>query len=208
MHSLVTVVDGEFAPHSPVMLYLRVAARHDKVKGVVGLQFALDRSNHVGIVVEVEEAKHLACGDVSDKSDPFVRLLWGEWKVGQTNVIMNDQDPIWEEEKFVLPMKRSAKDKLLAGGDDGSDDGQGEGKDAAGDDDAIPDLKFEVRDFDAKGLGDNLGEVIWEAKELLLLAEEGDGHEVTEQQLYNPPGTILIISFRKSVTNTVFHRGI
>ena len=83
-----------------------------KVKGVIGLQFALDRSAHQAVVVEVEEARHLACGDVSAKSDPFVRLLWGERMVGQTNVVMNDQDPIWEEERFVLPVKRSARDKL------------------------------------------------------------------------------------------------
>ena len=36
VHSVVTVADGGFTPHSPVRLYLKAAARHDRVNGVAG----------------------------------------------------------------------------------------------------------------------------------------------------------------------------
>ena len=36
VHSVVTVVDGGFTPHSPVRLHPRAAARHDKVRGIAG----------------------------------------------------------------------------------------------------------------------------------------------------------------------------
>jgi hypothetical protein len=126
-------------------------------------------------LIEVDEAKRLASGDETGKSDPYVRLKWGgedrEWQVGMTYWIKDEENPIWEGQQFVLPVPKAQFDEQ------GVEQLPLHPAAAAG-----LRLHMEVRDHDPVGLGDHLGNVFFKAQELLN-HDEGE-HDF---DLYRPP---------------------
>jgi hypothetical protein len=100
--------------------------------------------------VDVCEAHGLAKADSgADKSDPYVLVYWNGKKIGETEMISDDHDPVWEDEKFVisLPPDLSACS-----------------------------LRMEVRDFDidqTNGMGTMLGQIEVDGSELLAMLGPG-----------------------------------
>ena len=56
------------------------------------------------IRLQVLNASGLAQADAKGKSDPYVLVYFNDVKIGQTEHIENDHDPVWMDEHFLIPM--------------------------------------------------------------------------------------------------------
>jgi len=117
--------------------------------------------------VEVISASHLASADAKaakrgalhksnvHKSDPFCVIKWDDQKVGQTSVVWDANDPVWENEVFVLQLPIKEADMIGHK------------------------VKIEVHDMDDGGTGEFLGCTTISGVELAKLPSWGhDSHEV------------------------------
>jgi Ca2+-dependent lipid-binding protein len=68
-------------------------------KGQAGKRVHLDEGEH-RLDIEVCAARGLAKADTFGSADPYVKVFWNNVKIGATNVISNNQNPVWEDEKF------------------------------------------------------------------------------------------------------------
>jgi len=119
----------------------------------------------LGLEATVISASDLICGDKTGKSDPYVLAYCGGQLIAQTLVIDNNHDPTWEDENFLLTILLNEQKE-----------------------DGCNDIRMEVRDHDVKGLGDFLGEVYLNSKDVKsLLADFNDCDEAMEYELTHKP---------------------
>jgi Ca2+-dependent lipid-binding protein len=84
------------------------------------------------LMLQVHRAEGLVKADLFGKSDPFCIIRWGGKEAARTKVIQKTLDPVWDSERFDVPMDPDAPDQ---------------------------ELSVEVWDMDLGGMGDFLGQV-------------------------------------------------
>eukprot|EP00937_MAST-01D_sp_MAST-1D-sp2_P000939 g939.t1 len=67
----------------------------------------------VELVLRIDNAKELATGMTGDISDPHCVVFWNGRRVGQTSVIQNDPNPIWDDEQFTVMIPPTVSDCTL-----------------------------------------------------------------------------------------------
>ena len=97
-----------------------------------------------GLALEVEYARKLGKADSWGESDPFCRVFWNEKRIGETKVVGNSCNPVWNESFILTPPPRGTEMKV----------------------------RVEVWDADLGRDGDFLGEVTLDGKTLLRPPKE------------------------------------